>query len=285
MSSIRWAFNFRTWCPTQAEWLFCNQCIQNEERERIHRFMFKKDAKAALIGRLLLRKAVADLTPIPYQSILLGRTDKGKPYLLNELDTEYKDLSFNVSHQGEYAVIAAEVDHMVGVDVMGYEKKKSTDEFFHTMRRQFTDQEWKTIRSKQLEYDQLKMFYRYWCLKESYIKAIGIGIGFEVSRLNFLIQSDFQHDTVVMDTKLHVDDAMATDWRFEEHELNEHCIAVAAKVYKDPNLKEDHKGTPFSVLSYQELIKNATPLCDIPTDCHYWQQFSAKPETPADMKR
>lgn len=47
---IKWAFNFRAWQPTRSEWMFCGQCIQSEEKDRIQRFVFKKDAKAAMVG-------------------------------------------------------------------------------------------------------------------------------------------------------------------------------------------------------------------------------------------
>lgn len=47
---VKWAFNFRAWQPTRSEWMFCGQCIQSEEKDRIQRFVFKKDAKAAMVG-------------------------------------------------------------------------------------------------------------------------------------------------------------------------------------------------------------------------------------------
>ena len=49
MVQVRWAFNFTAWKPTQTEWTFCNQCVQQEERERIKKFYFTKDAKAAMV--------------------------------------------------------------------------------------------------------------------------------------------------------------------------------------------------------------------------------------------
>ena len=51
---IKWAFNFRAWQPTRSEWMFCGQCIQNEEKDRIQRFVFKKDAKAAMVGQIII---------------------------------------------------------------------------------------------------------------------------------------------------------------------------------------------------------------------------------------
>lgn len=71
-------------------------------------------------GRLLLRKVVADILKIPYSEIQLSRTEKGKPYLEGG-SRNLPDFSFNVSHQGSYAVLAAETGHPVGVDVMQIE--------------------------------------------------------------------------------------------------------------------------------------------------------------------
>ena len=65
------------------------------------------------------------------------------------------------------------------------------------------------------------------CLKESYVKALGIGIGFEVGRLDFKISSDLNPDMAVMDTILNLDGNPVSGWKFEEHELTDHCIAVA----------------------------------------------------------
>ena len=48
--SLRWAFNFGEWAPSQQEWLLGAQSIQAEEKERIGKFVFKKDSKASMVG-------------------------------------------------------------------------------------------------------------------------------------------------------------------------------------------------------------------------------------------
>ena len=58
---------------------------------------------------------------IPYKTIAIARTEKGKPFLSNEVPAEMNNFNFNVSHQGEYAVLAAEHHRQVGVDVMQVE--------------------------------------------------------------------------------------------------------------------------------------------------------------------
>lgn len=63
---IKWAFNFRAWQPTRSEWMFCGQCIQNEEKDRIQRFVFKKDAKAAMVGQIIIEDSIYIYSPFQF---------------------------------------------------------------------------------------------------------------------------------------------------------------------------------------------------------------------------
>jgi len=49
MGSIRWFFNSRLWQPTVEEWMLAAQRIQQEEKERIEKFVFKRDGKASMV--------------------------------------------------------------------------------------------------------------------------------------------------------------------------------------------------------------------------------------------
>ena len=96
---LRLAFNATKWKPTKEEILLSASAISRDERERIVKFRFIEDYKRSLIGRLLLRSCITKMLRIPWNEISLGRTDKGKPILLNELPADEK-LFFNVSHAG-----------------------------------------------------------------------------------------------------------------------------------------------------------------------------------------
>ncbi len=80
----------------------------------------------------------------------------------------------------------------VGVDVMRINDShalKNVPEFFRLMRRQFTAAEWAAIRSAgdAAPHLQLAEFYRHWCLKESFVKAEGTGLAWDLQRLNFQV--------------------------------------------------------------------------------------------------
>ncbi|XP_078401636.1 L-aminoadipate-semialdehyde dehydrogenase-phosphopantetheinyl transferase isoform X3 [Cetorhinus maximus] len=179
MDGLRWAFSCGSWQPSRCEWLLAARCVQAEERERIGAFVFARDAKAAMGGRLLIRKLIAEKLKIPWNEIQLQRTTKGKPFLANPVLTTIPNFNFNISHQGDYTVLAAEPNRQVGVDVMktNFPGTSSVTEFFRIMNRQFTDHEWKIINMAGDEWAQLDMFYRHWetMLDDNHHVAVALG--------------------------------------------------------------------------------------------------------------
>eukprot|EP00727_Mastigamoeba_balamuthi_P004352 m51a1_g13915 putative l-aminoadipate-semialdehyde dehydrogenase-phosphopantetheinyl transferase (134) ;mRNA; r:795743-796315 len=127
---VRWAATVAGWEPDEALWQELLRLVEPEERDRIQRFRRPQpgggwatgrcnlDAKRALVGRLLMRKLVHDVLGMPYGSFRLQRTDKGKPFLPVKLTGELEDFNFNLTHDGDWVLLASEPHHLVGVDVM-----------------------------------------------------------------------------------------------------------------------------------------------------------------------
>ncbi|CAL1570302.1 unnamed protein product [Knipowitschia caucasica] len=284
MGSVRWAFRCGSWTPTRAEWLFAARCIQPEEKDRIGQFVFTKDAKSAMAGRLLLRKFVCEKMTLPWSHFRLERSPRGKPYL----PTQPQDgpvsptWSFNLSHQGDFAVLAAQQGCQVGVDIMKtvMPGSSSVPEFFRIMTRQFTPYEWSVIQSAGSEHQQLASFYRHWALKESFIKAIGTGLGFNLQRVEFHLSSEpLTQDPPASLTTMHLDEEEQGDWLFEECLLDEdHHVAVALGPGSPPSPAPLAPPRAFTLLSFSELTSLASPLTD--EDPSYWESFSTKAEGP-----
>ncbi|CAG2120360.1 unnamed protein product, partial [Medioppia subpectinata] len=175
-SCVRWALNASKWRPTREEWLLATRLIQKEEMSRINRFVFKTDAKLALVGRLLMRSGVSKRFPsVPYKDILFDRTDKGKPYLVLPTSDEVsaKPFDLNISHSGDYCVMGSVGADKVGVDVMrieysGQRNDRPVDDFFRLMNRQFSDSEWRFINTGADDKQRIFRFIRLWTLKESF---------------------------------------------------------------------------------------------------------------------
>ncbi|XP_029027551.1 L-aminoadipate-semialdehyde dehydrogenase-phosphopantetheinyl transferase [Betta splendens] len=285
MGSVRWAFRCGSWTPNRTEWLFASRCVQKEEKNRIGEFEFAKDAKSAMAGRLLLRRFVCERMGIPWSEVRLERTPRGKPYLASPPKASSdRAWSFNISHQGDYAVLAAEQGMQVGVDIMKNTMpgSKSVPDFFRIMTRQFTAYEWSVIQSAGSEHQQLAVFYRHWALKESFIKAIGTGLGFNLQRVEFHLSTEpLMQGQVLRQTKMHLDEE-EEDWLFEESLLDaDHHVAVALGPADTPGSSPPSSSRPppsFTLLSFDDLITAASPLTE--EDPAYWENFKSKAEAP-----
>ena len=163
----------------------------------------------------MIRKLVAEKLNIPWDHIRLQRTSKGKPVLAKDSLNPYPNFNFNISHQGEFAVLAAEPELQVGVDVM-----KSRFPGSGSIPESVPTRSGKQSRCFNNEWTQLDMFYRHWALKESFIKAIGVRLGFEMQRLEFAISPlNLDIGQVYKETRLFLDGEEEKEWAFEVKNL------------------------------------------------------------------
>ncbi|KAM9853013.1 L-aminoadipate-semialdehyde dehydrogenase-phosphopantetheinyl transferase isoform 3-T3 [Aulostomus maculatus] len=241
---------------------------------------------------LLLRRFVCERMKIPWSEIRLRRSPRGKPYLAAPLEVSPDSgptpqaWGFNLSHQGDYAVLAAEPRRQVGVDIMKTTMpgSSSVPEFFRIMTRQFTEYEWRVIQSAGSEHQQLAAFYRHWALKESFIKAIGTGLGFNLQRAEFHLATEpLKEGRVLRQTKMLLDEEEAEDWLFEESLMDpDHHVAVALApadtLHSTPPPSSLPLPTTFTLLSFRDLIASASPLVE--EDPAYWDSFEMKAEAP-----
>jgi 4'-phosphopantetheinyl transferase len=280
---VRWAFDFDAWKPTGLEWEKILLLVQPEERLRLGRFKRpigngvyligkdNPDAKSSLVGRLMQRKMVHDIQKIDYKDIILLRTTKGKPYFeQSKCRSEYPNFNFNVSHQGDFVVGGCDGEYIFGVDVMKVDYRGQTSgtnkDFFRDMKDCFTSYEWKVIESHK---NPLESFYTNWCLKESYIKAIGIGLGFELQRAEFHIDNENNTAFVLIDT------IKQNNWHFELHELPQGHVSACAygpPDHADPvssaGINMQHKVSPpsdipripYKIVTVDHLILDMMPL-------------------------
>jgi len=76
------------------------------------------------------------------------------------------------------------------------------------------------------------------CLKESYVKSLGIGIGLSLNRLECHIRSAVSDSAVVCDTEMWMDGDVDTDATFEESLLDaRHLVVVCLKQVSTETLK------------------------------------------------
>jgi len=278
MSVVRWACNFKEWLPSEGEWNLALSQVAPEERIRIGKFIrplqsgplvcrFNPDAKSALIGRLMLNKLIVDLCRCRLEDVSFGRTKERKPFLLTPAPPT-PGFNFNLSHQGQFVALAAEPEALVGVDVMDVntqQGRQSQEEFFRTMNNCFTAYEWGVTQGQPTPEAKWRAFYVNWCLKEAYIKAVGIGLGFELQRAEFILDNNVAPTSA----QVKIDGTLSPEWYFDIHSLGTNHVAasclgpacLAMESFRNTlrQVVEWHgPGTPrpFRILTPMELLGN-----------------------------
>lgn len=138
--------------------------VSDERQKKADSFRFEKDRHLSLGAAVLLQAALKDHgISGDFPGFRFG--ENGKPYL-----AERDDAFFSISHSGNY-VLCAVSGSEIGCDI---EKTASAD--IRIAKRFFTPAEYETILNEKDESRRNDLFYRYWTLKESYIKATGAGL-------------------------------------------------------------------------------------------------------------
>lgn len=113
-------------------------------------------------------------------SLLLQKAAQGRRIFYNEAGKPLAEgLSFNLSHSGDYAVLA-EADSSVGVDI---EKMVPMGDWG---REALTHQEYAWMLQGNDESEQQKRFYRLWTRKESLVKCEGQGFSLSPGEISTL---------------------------------------------------------------------------------------------------
>ncbi|XP_058107486.1 uncharacterized protein LOC131251035 isoform X2 [Magnolia sinica] len=220
----RWMVDISLWDPGPDEFSSIISLLPLHEHSSITRFIKFKDRKRALVSRLLQYVLIHQVLGIPFDEIVIKRTIEGKPYLESGTgSSEFPNFNFNSSHHGDYVAIASEPLCLVGLDIVSHtlSKQETALEFIENFSSCLTNLEWQNIINAGSSDEILVEFYRYWCLKEAYVKAIGAGLGYGLDRL------EFRHNNWT-DISIHVDGEESRAWRFWLFDLGkQHWASVA----------------------------------------------------------
>ena len=144
------------------------QYLHADEQERAARFHFERDREAYETARGTLRLVLAGYCQIEPTAVPIAYAERGKPYLA----APYSQLKFNLSHAGDWALLAVSDGRELGVDV---EKIRPLPELEQIAERFFAPIEREALLALPAE-QRLTAFFTCWTRKEAYIKALGDGL-------------------------------------------------------------------------------------------------------------
>jgi len=146
------------------------EMLSSSEKERAARFHFSRDQLRYLACHISLRTLLARYLGLPAQTIKLENGQHGKPMLRSTEGAP--SLHFNLSHAGDFCLLAFAQKHEVGVDL---ETLRPLADYKQIALRFFTDSEQQTLLSADQD-QQLETFFRIWTCKEAFLKASGKGL-------------------------------------------------------------------------------------------------------------
>jgi 4'-phosphopantetheinyl transferase len=153
--------------------------LTEAEREREQAFHFARDRHRYLLTRTLVRTVLSRYAPIAARDWRFVPDRYGRPLTVNSHES-VSGLSFNISHTDGLIVLAVTCLNAVGVDVEAMQR----DAFDGIASRHFSSSEFAALKALP-ECQQRGRFFELWTLKESYVKARGVGLSIPLNKFSF----------------------------------------------------------------------------------------------------
>lgn len=200
--------------------------VSEERKARVNGFWNLEDKKRCLLSELLMKKAYFEKLAMPLNQIKINYNLYHKPFFAGS-----KNFEFNVSHSDSYVVFALS-KNTIGIDI---EKIKKIN--FNIAKRFYTEKEYKSIISLPTYTERLHHFYTLWTLKESYVKAIGMGLNLPLHTFEFVLN----------DKEIFVNSQVEQEFSFYTGEVEDYSISICHK--------EKKQEYTFSWFTEEEIYK------------------------------
>lgn len=153
--------------------------LSQEEREQQQRFYFKKHRHQYLVSHALVRIILSHYADVAPGDWRFSKNQYGKPEII--ASAEMPPLRFNLSHTEGLIMCGVVLTQDIGVDTENIERRSSPVDIAD---RYFSPQEVKDLYAVP-ELARKHRFFQYWTLKESYIKARGMGLFLPLEHFSF----------------------------------------------------------------------------------------------------
>ena len=193
------------------------QVVSKKRYEKMQKYRFPIDKIRSLFAELLVRYVLKKHFQIEGADIEFDYNEYGKPFLKGQ-----KNLFFNVSHSGSW-VICAVSDKPVGVDV-----EEIKDRNLDIAERFYSKKETEAIKESDMGNE---LFYHYWTLKESYVKAEGKGMSISFSSFAFSIEGE--------DILLEVEGKSCLTYQFQVYKIDDGTLAATCSCEKPEGIFDE----------------------------------------------
>ncbi|RPD61876.1 hypothetical protein L226DRAFT_613241 [Lentinus tigrinus ALCF2SS1-7] len=207
--------------------------LDYESSSQVQKYYHRIDSVRGLIGRLLPRLLLKG-KGIPVMAMTFAKTQAGKPYITTPITPH---IGYNITHDNGIVAMAFSIGsdlysdppaYRIGIDVMLLQlpKRDTFQGFVEIFNEQLTDLERNILiplapAPPLSQHEQLRRFYLIWTLKEAYTKALGLGMGFDFSRIEYDVPNDL----------VRVDGVEPRGWEFTRFALHNELKAGDVEDY------------------------------------------------------
>jgi 4'-phosphopantetheinyl transferase len=176
--------------------------LSDDEIRRVERFHFERDRRLFVASRALVRRTLSRFVDVEPAAWRFDTDLHGRPYIV--FPTEGRMLRFSASRTEGLVMCAVALNRDVGADV---ERLRECP--LDVVDSSFAPVEAQSVHERS-GIEQSERFFTYWTLKESYVKARGLGLYIPLDKFAFQLSED-QPPRLEIDTLL---DDQAWGWRF-----------------------------------------------------------------------
>jgi 4'-phosphopantetheinyl transferase len=210
--------------------------LEPAERERRDRLMGENLRHQFLITRALQRTVLASYLPgVAPRDLRFVAGPQGKPRLAAEFSAH--NLHFSLAHTEGLVALAVSREPVLGVDVENATARTAPLEIAN---RFFSAREARDLAALP-PVERSPRFYALWTLKESWLKATGLGIAAGLGNVSF----EFGDDHRAARVNFVNDDAR--QWAFWQAFRGDHVLALAQR--RAPAAAQDAAATPVQMWS------------------------------------
>ena len=159
--------------------------LTDDEQAQMSRLYYARHRHQFLVTRALVRTCLSAYFQVEPADWRFGKNGFGKPEI--SFPEEAGPVRFNISHCEGLIMCGITRHHDIGVDVE--DAKRSTRANFESLSSYFSATEMADLADLPLD-QQKQRFFDYWTLKESYIKARGMGLAIPLAKFSFRFEAD-----------------------------------------------------------------------------------------------
>ncbi len=218
--------------------------LDEEELARYRKLIPSAAKQQFILSHYATRIILAYHLNLSPSKVRIYRTSNGKP----TLDSSYT-LYFNLTHSHNLALLAVSSTHEVGIDI---EYQQRAIEYTSVGKRFFSPLEYRYLQSVDPK-QQRPVFFTIWTRKEAFIKALGEGLRYPLSRFSVSPERS---------TPINVRDLQGKPLPYTLHDIplaDDYSGALAIRAYPHTDYTPAYRIEDFPTEGFTQPIRNLLP--------------------------